>query len=198
MKQINEDKVQSVLSFIKDFQLKEGRSPSFRQIAKAMSFPSIATAQKYISVLQSRGLIRKTNVGKIAIPGNLATGKTIIAPVVGSIVCGPERYAEQNIEKTVRLPVEIFGSAETMILTAEGDSMINAGIQAGDLLVVKVCNTAENGNIVVARIGDSATLKRYYKKDGYFVLHPENPKYKDIITKELDIQGVLKYNIHSF
>ena len=198
MKVISEDKVIKVLDFIKDFQKKEGRSPSFRQIAKGCSFPSLATAQKYVAILQSRGMIEKNSLGKINIPRNLSKGKTVIAPLVGTIACGTPIFAEENIEETFQLPTAIFGNAKSMLLRASGDSMTGVGINDGDLIVVEICDTADEGDIVVALLEDSATVKTLHKKNGHIYLHPENPNYKDILADNVIIQGIVKHNIHSF
>lgn len=198
MKVISEDKVIKVLDFIKDFQKKEGRSPSFRQIAKGCSFPSLATAQKYVAILQSRGMIEKNSLGKINIPRNLNKGKTVIAPLVGTIACGTPILAEENIEETFQLPTAIFGNAKSMLLRASGDSMTGIGINDGDLIVAEICDTADEGDIVVALLEDSATVKTLHKKNGHIYLHPENPKYKDILADNVIIQGIVKHNIHSF
>lgn len=198
MKVISEDKVIKVLDFIKDFQKKEGRSPSFRQIAKGCSFPSLATAQKYVAILQSRGMIEKNSLGKINIPRNLSKGKTVIAPLVGTIACGTPILAEENIEETFQLPTAIFGNAKSMLLRASGDSMTGVGINDGDLIVAEICDTADEGDIVVALLEDSATVKTLHKKNGHIYLHPENPKYKDIPADNVIIQGIVKHNIHSF
>lgn len=198
MKVISEDKVTKVLDFIRQFQKKEGHSPSFRQIAKGCCFPSIATAQKYVNILQKRGMLNKDSFGKIIIPNNLSKGKTIIAPLVGKIACGTPIFAEENIEETFQLPTAIFGSEKVMLLHASGDSMIGAGIFDGDLVVATICNDAKDGDIVVALIDNEATLKRFYRKNGTVILHPENPKYEDIIPKELVIQGIVKHVIHSY
>lgn len=198
MKVIDEKKLNHVLDFIKNFQVKEGRSPSYRQIARAAGFSSISTSQRYVKTLQERNLIERNDLGRIVTPTRLETGNTIVAPLVGKVACGKPILAEENIEGTYKLPTAIFGSAETMILHASGDSMVGAGIYDGDLIVATICNTAEDGEIVVALINDSATVKRFYKKKDYAVLHAENPKYEDIITKDLIIQGVVKHVIHSF
>lgn len=198
MKVISEDKVIKVLDFIKDFQKKEGRSPSFRQIAKGCFFPSLATAQKYVAILQSRGMIEKNSMGKINIPRNLSKGKTVIAPLVGTIACGTPILAEENIEETFQLPTAIFGNAKSMLLRASGDSMTGVGINDGDLIVAEICDTADEGDIVVALLEDSATVKTLYKKNGHIYLHPENPNYKDILADNVIIQGIVKHNIHSF
>lgn len=198
MRVISEQKVNQVLDFIKTFQVKEGRSPSYRQIAKELSFPSLATAQKYVMTLQTRGLIERNDFGRIVTPTRLETGNTIIAPLVGQVACGKPIFAEENIEGTFALPTSIFGSKRVMLLHAKGDSMIGAGINDGDLIVATITNSADDGDIVVALINDSATVKRLFRKKNYAILHAENPKYEDIITKELTIQGVVKHVIHSY
>lgn len=194
----NEDKVLLVLNFIKDFQKREGRSPSFRQIARGCSFPSLRTAQQYVAILQKRGMLEKNSFGKIIIPTNLSRGKTVIAPLVGTIACGTPILAEENIEGTFQLPTAIFGSVKSMLLHASGDSMIGVGINDGDLIVAEICDTADEGDIVVALLEDSATVKTLHKKNGHIYLHPENPNYKDIPADNVIIQGVVKHVIHSF
>lgn len=198
MKIINESKLNQVLDFIKDFQIREGRSPSFRQIAKAVSFPSLETAQRYVKILHDRNLIERDNIGKIVIPTKLEAGKTITASLVGQVACGTPILAEENIEKTVQLPTAIFGNRRSMLLRAKGDSMIGVGINDGDIIVAEICNQADNGQIVVALIDDSATVKTFYKKKEHIILHPENPKYKDIITKNVVIQGIVRHVIHTY
>ena len=198
MKVINETKLNQILEFINSFQLKEGRSPSYRQIAKIACFPSLATAQKYVKILQSRGLIERNDLGRIVTPTRLDTEDTIVAPLVGKVACGKPILAVENIEGNFRLPKTIFGSQDKMILTASGDSMEGVGIKDGDLIVAEITSTAESGDIVVALIDDSATVKPYYKKKGKHILHPETPKYEDIIPDELVIQGVVKHVIHNF
>lgn len=198
MKVIDENKVYCILDFIKTFRLKEGKSPSYRQIAKAMSFPSLATAQRYVKILQNRGLIERNDLGRIVTPTRLTTGNTIVAPLVGEVACGKPILAEENIEGLYSLPTAIFGNQKVMLLHAKGDSMIGIGINDGDLIVATITNYADDGDIVVALINDSATVKRLFRKDGYAVLHAENPKYDDIITKDLTIQGVVKHVIHSY
>ena len=198
MKVINETKLNQILEFINSFQLKEGRSPSYRQIAKIAFFPSLATAQKYVKILQSRGLIERNDLGRIVTPTRLDTEDTIVAPLVGKVACGKPILAVENIEGNFRLPKTIFGSQDKMILTASGDSMEGVGIKDGDLIVAEITSTAESGDIVVALIDDSATVKTYYKKKGNHILHPENHKYEEIIPDELFIQGVVKHVIHNF
>ena len=148
--------------------------------------------------LQTRGLIERNDFGRIVTPTRLETGNTIIAPLVGQVACGKPIFAEENIEGTFALPTLIFGSERVMLLHAKGDSMIGAGINDGDLIVATITNSADDGDIVVVLINDSATVKRLFRKKNYAILHAENPKYEDIITKELTIQGVVKHVIHSY
>ena len=115
----------------------------------------------------------------------------------GSVACGSPILAEQNIEASYQLPTSIFGSGEMMLLHAKGDSMIGVGIQDGDLLVAKITNKAEDGDIVIALIEDSATVKRFRKTKEAVILHPENPKYNDIVCSDVKIQGIVKQVIHN-
>ncbi len=198
MKSLDEQKIANVLDYIKDFQKQEGHSPSFRQIMNSCGFKSISVVQRYVHTLKVRGLIAQDKLGQIATPTNLRKGQTIVAPLVGQIACGTPIIAEENIEGTYQLPAEIFGSEKIMLLRACGDSMKGVGIYDGDIIVATITNEANSGDIVVALINDSATVKTLYKKNGYAILHPENPNFNDIITKELLIQGVVKHVIHSF
>lgn len=161
---INETRINKVLEYIKEFQSKEGRSPSYRQIGKQCGISSIANVQRYVNTLQKRGLIEKENSGKIVTPYMLSAGPNILAPIIGNVACGTPIYAEENIEQTLRLPVAVFGTEKLYGLHAIGDSMIGVGINDGDLIVAEICNTAENGDIVVSLLGDSATVKTFYKK----------------------------------
>lgn len=198
MKKTNEKIVESVLNYIKETQKNEGKSPSYRQICKQMGFGSLRTAQHYVLLLKNRGLISQEDNGQISTPFNLSKGETIIAPLVGTVACGEPILAEENIEESFQLPTSIFGKKDTMLLRAKGDSMIGVGINDGDLIVAEICNHAEEGQIVVALIDDSATVKTLLFRNKQAILHAENPKYKDIITNELKIQGVVKHVIHSY
>lgn len=198
MKAINETLLQDVLAYVKKFQQEKGISPSYRNIANHLGIASISTAHKYIHTLESRGMLQMTNIGNIQIPLNLSKGKTQVAPLVGTVACGEPINAEQNIEETFQLPTSIFGSEQLIGLRAQGNSMTGVGIYNGDIVFYYPTNDADNGEIIVALIDNSATIKRLEKKKDYAILHPENPDYKDIITKELIIQGVVKHVVHSF
>ena len=112
-------------------------------------------------------------------------------PMVGTVAAGQPILAEQNIENYFPIPVELLPNEQTFMLRVKGESMINAGIFDGDQIIVKQQETARNGEIVVALIEDSATVKRFYKEKGYYRLQPENDALDPIIVKEVLILGVV-------
>lgn len=179
------------------FQLDNGRSPTYREIMKGQKLSSLSLVSRYVKLLEGNGNIKRNSLGEIDISYNINLSQSILAPLVGEVRCGEPILAQENIESVYRLPTEIFGSDNLFLLHAKGDSMADVGIREGDLLVVKKCETAENGDIVVALIEDSATVKRFYKEKDHVVLHPENPSYDDIITKDVKILGIVKQYIHS-
>lgn len=146
------------------------------------------------------GSLEKDNLGGIAISYNLNLDQTIVAPLVGTVTCGNPILAVENIEANYTLPVSIFGSGQTAILHAQGESMVNAGISDGDFLVIKKDAQIEDGDIVVARIADEATTKRIFHRNGKIILHPENPSFKDIIVDadKVVIEGKVVSSIHNF
>lgn len=196
MKGFNEALIVSLQEFIKNEQLKKGKSPSYREIVKGVGFSSLSVAHRYVELLALRGQIKKDEFGGIAMPENLKSGQVTIAPVLGTVTCGKPILAQENIEGLPSLPTEIFGGGDLFLLHAQGDSMIGVGINDGDLLVVRQSNSAQNGQIVVALIDDSATVKTFYKKNDHIVLHPENPQYEDIIVKDVTILGLVGHCIH--
>ena len=196
MKQHNESLLLKLQEFIKGQQMKNGRSPSYREIVKQVGFSSLSMAYRYVEILVRRGNIQKDDLGGIALAENLSRGQVTMAPVIGTVTCGKPIIAQENIESIEQLPSGIFGSGELFILHAEGDSMQDMGIQDGDLLVVKKANSAENGQIVVALLDDSATVKTFYKKKDCVVLHPENSRYDDIVVKDVAILGIVGHCIH--
>ena len=199
MKTLDNQKLEKLLTYIKEYQIRNGRSPSYRTIMRDLQFNDIAMVSRYVNRLYSNGLIKKDNIGAIQIPSQYKAGQTILAPVVGSVACGQPILAIQNIEFTASLPVEIFGNQELYGLYAQGDSMIGVGIFDGDLIFYLPTNIANDGDIVVALIGnEAATVKRYYKRKDGVVLHAENPNYQDIITKDVKIQGIVKRVVRCF
>ena len=171
--------------------MKEYRSPSITEIANALSIAR-STAHSYLVEMNEKGMlsyngkdIRTELIEKIK-------PNVTRAAILGSISCGVPNFAEENIEEYVSLPESMFGKGEFFILKAKGESMIEVGIEEGDLVVIKAQNYAEEGQIVVALVEDEATLKRFYKdkKTNRVRLHPENSKMEDIIVDNCIIQGV--------
>lgn len=198
MKSVNENLLKQTLDYIETYQLNEGESPSYRDIANSLKMKSLSVAHRYVSILCKQGLIKKDEHGKIEQKENLSLSPSIIAPMVGTVRCGTPIFASENIEESYALPMQIFGKEKVFLLKAEGDSMVDAGIKDGDILVIRQTNEACNGEIVVALMGDSATVKRFYKKSDHIVLHPENNRYDDIICRDVTILGIVKHLIRKF
>ena len=198
MKTVNEELLAKLLSYVKTYQIKHGESPSYRSIASHLSMSSLSQVSRYVDILAARGELEKDEDGRINCLPSFDTSAITIAPVVGVVTCGQPIFAQENIEGVYALPSDIFGSGEIFLLKAEGDSMIEAGIHSGDLLVIRRSSTAENGQIVVALLEDSATVKTFYKKKDHIVLHPENRYYDDIISTDVSICGVVEHCIHKF
>lgn len=210
MKPFDEAKLAKVHQYILNCQLEEGRSPTIREICAACDIASTSWASKLISVLEERSCIEVTTVGnrkRITIPRNLRMGAANKASIVGECPCGEPILAQENIEATVALPVEIFGNEEHFILKAKGRSMVNRGILDGDLMVVRVQSTADVGEVVIARVNqEEATAKVLARSRGKYYLKPANdetdvdgnPLYQDIYpTGEWEIIGVVDYVIHA-
>ena len=191
MRTLNEETLQRMEEYIRERQRKDGVSPSYRRIMHALGMSSLNLVQRYVLALENQGRIRRTRLGSIALPKRLDAGKNKITPLVGDIACGQPSFAEENIEASYALPEAIFGKGELFMLHTHGDSMIDAGIREGDLIVVRKQNTADDGQIVVALMDGEATLKRLFHKDGKIVLHPENKQMQDIVVDNCEIQGVL-------
>lgn len=191
MRTLNEETLRRMEEYIRERQRKDGVSPSYRRIMHALGMSSLNLVQRYVLALENQGRIRRTRLGSIALPKRLDAGKNKITPLVGDIACGQPSFAEENIEASYALPEAIFGKGELFMLHTHGDSMIDAGIREGDLIVVRKQNTAEDGQIVVALMDGEATLKRLFHRNGKIVLHPENRQMQDIVVENCEIQGVL-------
>lgn len=210
MKRIDEVKLNEVYQYICDCHSSERRSPTFREIATACDINSTAWVSSLVGVLEERGLIELETHGNkrtISVPNNLAVGESINASIVGTCPCGEPVLAVENITATVALPVEIFGSEEHFILKAKGNSMIKRGIFDGDLMVVRVQNTANVGEVVIARVNnEDATAKVLARRRGKYYLEAANDSedengkrlYPDIHpVGDWEILGVVDNVIHS-
>ncbi len=190
----NEKTIAEILRAINEYYRDYGESPTLESIA-GMVGVSKATVSRYIAVLESRGLLERTGrYGSFKTELTKKLARNIAEyPVIGEIACGTPILAEENVECYVSLSEDVLGKGDYYILRAKGDSMINAGIEDGDIVIVRQQNTAEEGQIVVALIdGSEATLKRYYfeRKLKRVRLHPENDEMEDMYFDRVDIQGV--------
>lgn len=191
MRILNDDILEKVAQYNIDYQKEHGRSPSYREIMHALNLGSLATVQRYVRALVKADRIEVTDAGNISPLPQLMGGESKVVPLIGEIACGEPLFAVENIEESYTLPKSLFGDGELFMLTAKGNSMIDAGISKGDLLVVRRQTAANDGDIVVALIDNDATLKRIYHKGGKIILHPENKQMKDIVLDKCNVQGVL-------
>lgn len=178
----------------------QGVSPSTREIAAGTGL-SLATVSRYLSYMREKGIIDYVGHRNIITQQKRMTATSSNrVPVLGAVSCGIPKFAEGNIEEYVQLPTAIFGKGSYFLLRASGDSMIEAGIDDGDLVLVRQQDHADPGQIVVALIDeDEATLKRFYPEPskGIIRLHPENSALDDIIVKNCAIQGVAVHAVKS-
>lgn len=186
MENINETQ-KAVFEYIKSVISERGIAPSVREIGEAVGLRSTSTVQYNLNALEDAGYIeRDANLKRtIRIAG--MDLKTTPVPLVGTVTAGLPILATEQIEKYI--PVAINKSGTFFALRVRGDSMINAHILDGDIIVVEQTPTARNGEIVVALIEDEATVKRFYKENGHFRLQPENDAFEPIIVNELSILG---------
>ena len=192
MRHKSEETMELIIEFVEDYYIKNRRSPSTREIAQAVGIVK-GTAYKYLVEMNDRGMIQYD--GKQILTDKISKTNTEFtsAAVLGSISCGIPQLEEEYAEKIVSLPVAMFGKGDFYILRASGDSMVEAGIDDGDLVVIKKQSTAKEGQIVVALTDESTnTLKRFFPdKENHCVrLHPENKSMEDIIVHNCRIQGV--------
>lgn len=187
----SEERIQKIKEYILEFQFIYHRTPTMEQIAKAVGTVK-SNVYKYLDEMEERGILTRSK-RKIVINDTIqASSELNRVPILGNVSCGLPEYTEENFEEYVPLPVALFGQGDFFLLRASGYSMIEAGIEPGDLVVVRKQNTAEEGDIVVALVDNETTLKRFYrdKNRRCIRLHPENSKMKDIYVQNCTIQGV--------
>ena len=187
-------KQQEILDYIKDQIVGKGYPPAVREICEAVNLKSTSSVHAHLETLEKNGYIRRDPTKPRAIEildddFNLARREVVNVPVIGSVAAGEPIFAEQNIEGYMPMLPEDMPSGEAFMLNVKGNSMINIGIYDGDRVLVKKQDTAENGDIVVALLEDSATVKTFYKEDGHFRLQPENDEMKPIIVNEVSVLG---------
>lgn len=188
-------KQQEILEYLKECILKKGYPPAVREICEAVKLKSTSSVHAHLETLEEKGFIRKDPTKPRAIEilddtFNLTRRELVNVPIVGAVSCGAPLLANENIEGYFPVPPEYLHNKETFMLKVKGDSMINAGIFHGDLVLVEKANTAKNSDIVVALIEDSATVKTFYKENGYIRLQPENDSMEPIIVEgDMSILG---------
>jgi repressor LexA len=202
-------KQKAILDFIHEFGAKNGFSPSQQEIAKNFGFKSLGTVQNYLVRLESQGALRKTWNGKRAMEvvkpkasapsvasATVPLPLLVALPLLGRVAAGRPIEAIQN-DETIEVPASMIKTGNHFVLRVTGDSMIEDGILGGDYVVIKSQKVANNGQTVVALLGNEATIKRYYKKSDRIELHPANPAYQPLIidslvdTQEFKIEGVM-------
>ena len=188
-------KQQEILDYIKNEILNRGFPPAVREICEAVHLKSTSSVHSHLEALEKNGYIRRDATKPRAIEiiddqFNLTRREVVNVPLVGTVAAGQPILAVENIEAYFPVPAEFMPNAQSFMLKVKGDSMINAGIFDGDQVLVKQQSTAENGDMVVALVEDSATVKTFYKEDGYYRLQPENDQMDPIIIHgDLQILG---------
>ena len=187
-------KQQEILEYIKETILKKGYPPAVREICEAVNLKSTSSVHSHLETLERNGYIRRdpTKPRTIEIIDdcfNLARREVVNVPLLGTVAAGMPLLAQENIENYFPIPTEMLPDKEVFMLRVKGDSMIEAGIFNSDLIFVEKTVTAENGEIVVALLDDSATVKRFYKENGHYRLQPENASMEPIIVDEVQILG---------
>ena len=175
--------------YINSYRNRQGSSPSVRQIAAGVGL-AVGTVSKYLSYMRENGVLDYDGHRNITTRKSKGLMNMLYVPLLGAVSCGVPKFAEENIEEYVCLPESLFGRGEFFLLRAKGDSMTGAGIEDGDLVLIRQQSTAEYNQIVVALVDDEATLKRFRPKEDHVILHPENNRYEDIIVDSCLIQGV--------
>ncbi|WP_047985209.1 transcriptional repressor LexA [Ornithinibacillus californiensis] len=189
---------QAILEYIKEQVKLKGYPPSVREIAEAVGLASSSTVHGHLSRLESKGFIRRDPTKPRAIEildldeeNNIPKDEARYAPVIGKVTAGIPITAVENIEEFVPIPSSTAGPEENLfVLVIDGESMIEAGILDGDMVIVKQQNTAQNGDIVVAMTeDDEATVKRFFKEKDYIRLQPENATMEPLIYQNVSILG---------
>ena len=187
-------KQQEILNYIKDEILKKGYPPTVREICETVNLKSTSSVHSHLETLEKNGYIRRDPTKPRAIEVcddsfQMVRTEMISLPVIGNVAAGQPILAEENITEYFAVPAEVVPKGESFILNVRGDSMVNAGIFNGDRVFVNSCSTARNGDIVVALIDDSATVKTFYRENGHIRLQPENDTMDPIIVDDCLILG---------
>lgn len=187
-------KQQDILDYIRSELLSRGYPPSVREICSAVGLKSTSSVHAHLTTLEEKGYIRRDPTKPRAIEVidddfGLTRREFSNIPVIGTITAGEPILAQENVTDYFPIPVDMLPNSEVFMLKVRGESMINAGIYSGDTVLVQQQSTARNGDYVVALIEDSATVKTFYKEDGYIRLQPENDTMDPIIVDNCEILG---------
>ncbi len=187
-------KQQEILEYIKSQILERGFPPAVRDICEAVHLKSTSSVHSHLETLEKNGYIRRDPTKPRAIEilddsFNFMRREMVNVPIVGRVAAGEPILAQQNIEGYFPIPMEFMPNNQTFLLTVKGESMINAGILDGDMVLVEKRQTAHNGEMVVALIEDGATVKTFYKEEGVIRLQPENDTMDPIIVQDVQILG---------
>lgn len=188
------DKQREILEYIKAEILNKGYPPAVREICKAVKLKSTSSVHAHLETLEKNGYIRRDPTKPRAIEivdenFNLTRREMVNVPIVGKVAAGEPILAVENIENYFPIPAEFMPNEQTFILQVQGESMVNAGILDGDYILVEQQTTANDGDMVVALVDDSATVKTFYKENGYYRLQPENDFMEPIIVSDVMIMG---------
>ena len=187
-------KQQEILDYIKSEILNKGYPPAVREICEAVNLRSTSSVHAHLETLEKNGYIRRDPTKPRAIEiiddsFNLTRRELVNVPIIGSVAAGQPLLAVESVESYFPIPSEYMPNEETFMLNVKGDSMINIGIYNGDKVLVQQQSTANNGDVVVALVEDSATVKTFYKEEGHYRLQPENDYMDPIIVEKVEILG---------
>lgn len=187
-------KQQEILDYIKSEILNRGFPPAVREICEAVNLKSTSSVHSHLETLEKNGYIRRDPTKPRAIEivddnFNLVRREMVNVPLLGHVAAGEPLLAVENVESYFPIPAEYMPNSETFMLTVQGESMINAGILNGDKVIVERRSSARNGEIVVALVEDSATVKTFYKENGHYRLQPQNDYMDPIIVNQVEILG---------
>ena len=187
-------KQKEILEYIKSQILERGFPPAVRDICEAVHLKSTSSVHSHLETLEKNGYIRRDPTKPRAIEilddsFNFMRREMVNVPIVGRVAAGEPILAEQNIEEYFPIPTEFMPNKQTFMLKVRGESMINAGILDGDHVIVQQQSSADNGDMVVALVDDSATVKTFYKEEDHYRLQPQNDAFSPIITRQCKILG---------
>ncbi len=191
MRTKDEALMQEIVGTIDEFYAQKGRTPTVRELGDIVGI-SHTTIIRYLQDMNERGMLEYES-GRI-MTERIAKSKenSVSIPLIGSVSCGQPLLSEESVESYIRIPMEWLGTGDYFLLRANGDSMVDAGIDDDDIVIVRKATDANDGDIVVALVDNENTLKRLYRdeKRRKIILHPENPNYENIEVDSCEIQGV--------